>query len=85
MAADIGAQLTLSDKCDGCLQKSLSIADVEGRISELYWIRDEEKRLDSVITLGAVPPVSSAELGLTIPAMDAVLPAAATAALTPGS
>ena len=66
MAASFAAPLTSPHRCDGCLQKSLSIADLERFISDLYWIRDEEKELlDSVVTLGAGLPV---ELDFTIPA-----------------
>ena len=74
MAASTLVALT-PHQCDGCLQKSQSIADLERRISDLYWIRNEEKLLDSVITLGADPPVNSAELDSTIPAVDAAPPA----------
>lgn len=74
MAASTAVLLTPPYGCDGCLQKSQSITELERRISDLYWIRDEEKLLDPVITLGAGPPVNLAELDSTIPAMDAALP-----------
>ncbi|CAJ1066800.1 hypothetical protein Bbelb_242320 [Xyrichtys novacula] len=39
-----------------------------------YWIRDEEKLLDSVTTLGAGPPFNASELDSTIPLTDAAPP-----------
>lgn len=74
MTASTSTPPTPPHRCDGCLQKSQSIAELERRISDLYWIRDEEKLLDSVITLGAGPPVDAAKLDSTIPATDAAPP-----------
>lgn len=73
MAASTAVLLTPPHGCDGCLQKSQAIAELERRISDLYWIRNEEKLLDSVITLGAGTPVNIAALDSTIPATDAAL------------
>ena len=70
MAASLAAPLTSPHGCDGCLQKFQSIADLERRISDLYWIQNEEKLLDSVVKLGAGLPANSAELDLTISATD---------------
>ncbi|KAL7395220.1 hypothetical protein ABVT39_012420 [Epinephelus coioides] len=39
-------------------------------MSDLCWIRNEEKLLDSIVKLGAGSPANSAELDLTIPATD---------------
>ncbi len=75
MAASTTVLLTPSHGWDGCLQKSQSIVELEHRISDLYWIRNEEKLLDSVITIGAGPPVNSAELDSTVLASEAALPA----------
>ena len=80
MAAPAAALLTHPHGCDGCLQKSQSIAELERRISDLYWIRNEEKQIDSIITLGAGLPVNSAELDTTIPAPDATPPVLASGA-----
>ncbi|CAJ1066501.1 hypothetical protein F7725_013457%2C partial [Xyrichtys novacula] len=57
MAATITFPLTSPPRCDGCLEKSRSIAQLEHCIADLHWIRNEEKLLDSVITLGAVSKV----------------------------
>ncbi|CAJ1076477.1 hypothetical protein GBF38_007428 [Xyrichtys novacula] len=75
--------LTSPHRCDGCLKKSRSIAQLERRISDLHWIRNEEKLLDSVITFGAGPPVKS-ELDSTIPVWDAGSPAASVCQPSPG-
>ncbi|KAL7408522.1 hypothetical protein ABVT39_024831 [Epinephelus coioides] len=80
MAASTVVLLTPLHGCDGCLQKSQAIAELERHISDLYWIRNEEKLLDSVITLGAGPPVNIAELDSTIPATDNALLALASVA-----
>ncbi|CAJ1064735.1 hypothetical protein NQZ68_016782 [Xyrichtys novacula] len=83
MAATTMSPLTSPHRCDGCLEKSRSIAQLERRISDLHWIRNEEKLLDSVITFGAGPPVKS-ELDSTIPVWDAGSPAASVCQPSPG-
>ncbi|CAJ1057640.1 hypothetical protein D4764_0229340 [Xyrichtys novacula] len=75
MTASTAAPSTPPYRCDGCLQKSQSIVELRRRISNLYWIRDEEKLLDSVTTLGAGPPVNASELDSTILLTDAAQPA----------
>ncbi|CAJ1061364.1 uncharacterized protein LOC121645396 isoform X2 [Xyrichtys novacula] len=83
MAATTTFPLTSPHRCDGCLEKSQSIAQLERRISDLHWIWNEEKLLDSVVTLGAGPPVNS-ELNSTIPVWDANSPAASVCQPSPG-
>lgn len=88
MATSVATPLTSPHGCVGCLQKSQSIADLERRISNLYWIRNEEQLLDSVVTLGQVgagPSVNSAESDTTIPLTDVGPPASVCAASTSGS
>lgn len=72
--------LTSPHRCEGCLRKSQSIAELERRISNLYWIRNEEMLLDSVVTLGAGPPASSGELESTFPVIGAAPTALVSAA-----
>ncbi|KAL7395169.1 hypothetical protein ABVT39_011360 [Epinephelus coioides] len=61
------APLTSPHHCDSCIHKTQKIAELEQRISNLYWIRDEEARLDSVVAPGLGPPGNPADLDLTIP------------------
>lgn len=56
-----------SPHCDSCLHKTQKIAELEKRISNLVWIRNEETLLDSVVVLGAGPPDVTAELDSTAP------------------
>ncbi len=50
---------------------SQKITELEHRISDLHWIKKEEIFLDSMVALGAGPPVNSAELDSTIPVAGA--------------
>ncbi|KAL7394541.1 hypothetical protein ABVT39_027627 [Epinephelus coioides] len=63
--------LTSPHDCDSCLHKSQIIAKLEQCISNLYWIWNEEDRLDSVVTIGVIgitcPPANPADLDSTIP------------------
>ncbi|KAK1878082.1 Epsin-2 [Dissostichus eleginoides] len=44
--------LTSTAGCNGCLRLSQKISELEGRISVLHHIRDDEEMLDSLITMG---------------------------------
>ncbi|KAL7381025.1 hypothetical protein ABVT39_027345 [Epinephelus coioides] len=61
------APLTSPHHCDSCIHKTQKIAELEQRISNVYWIRDEEARLDSVVAPGPGPPGNPAYLDSTIP------------------
>lgn len=74
--------VTSPSRCDSCLRLTQKISELEGRISILYQIKDEEWLRDSLITMG--PPATtttSGELDLTIPCLD-VAAAQAAAQLT---
>lgn len=51
-----GGSLNSTQGCDSCLQKTQKIAELECRVSDLYWFRNEEVLLDSLVTVGAGPP-----------------------------
>ncbi|KAL7385305.1 hypothetical protein ABVT39_018943 [Epinephelus coioides] len=57
--------------CDSCLHKSLKIAELERRISNLYWIRGEKALLDSVVSIGTGPAGNPVDLDSTAPVSDA--------------
>ncbi|KAL7401090.1 hypothetical protein ABVT39_022766 [Epinephelus coioides] len=57
----------LSQHTFGVPARKFKIAELEQRISNLYWIRDEEARLDSVVAPGPGPPGNPADLDSTIP------------------
>ncbi|KAL7407167.1 hypothetical protein ABVT39_004287 [Epinephelus coioides] len=61
------APLTSPHNCDSCIHKAQKIAELEQRISNPYWFRDEEARLDSVVAPGPGPPGNPADLDSTIP------------------
>lgn len=72
--------LTSPPGCDSCLRLTQKISELEGRISILYQIQDEERLLDSLVTFGpAVTTTTARDLDLTTPCLDA---AATTATLT---
>ncbi|KAL7374008.1 hypothetical protein ABVT39_019561 [Epinephelus coioides] len=77
------APLTSPRDCASCLNKSQKIAELEQRISNLYWIRDEEARLDSVVSTGTHGSGNSTDLDSTVPVFDAGSPVANPASLAP--
>lgn len=73
MTASTVASLTPPHGFDGCLQKSHSIAELKPTSLTFTGSRNEEKFLDSIITLGSGMPVNSAESDYTTLAIDAAL------------
>uniref|UniRef100_A0A3B5B1B8 SGNH hydrolase-type esterase domain-containing protein n=1 Tax=Stegastes partitus TaxID=144197 RepID=A0A3B5B1B8_9TELE len=69
--------LTSPSRCTSCLHLSQKISELEWRISTLYQIRDEERSMDSLVTVGpAVGTAAPAELDSTVPCPDSTAPAA---------
>ncbi|KAK1901178.1 Frizzled-1 [Dissostichus eleginoides] len=62
--------LTSPSGCGGCLRMSQKISELEGRISMLYQIRDDEQILDSLVTIGPAATTTACELDDTVPWMD---------------
>ncbi|KAL7405842.1 hypothetical protein ABVT39_008404 [Epinephelus coioides] len=77
------APLTSPHNCDSCLHKSQKIAELEQHIYNLYWIRDEEALLDSVIAIGAGPPGNPVDLDSTVAELGASSTATADPDLAP--
>lgn len=70
------APLTSPSGCRRCLQLSQTIAKLEGRISVLHQLRDEEDFIDSLVKVGAAAADSAeAELDATIPLAAPEVPA----------
>ncbi|KAK1893182.1 Ice nucleation protein [Dissostichus eleginoides] len=60
--------------CNGCLRLSQKISELEGRISVLHHIRDDEEMLDSLITMGPA--------GTTTASLDSLITMGPTATTT---
>lgn len=53
-------------RCDRCLQLTQTITKLEGHISNLYHLRDEEVLRDNLATVGASTVAATTELDDTI-------------------
>lgn len=63
--------LTSPSGCNSCLRLTQKTSELEGRISILYQLKDEERILDSLVTMGpAVTTTIAVELDSTIPCSD---------------
>lgn len=60
--------LTSPHDCDSCIHKYQKIAELEQRISNLYWIRDEEMRLDPVVAASSLtgPLPAARRVGVSV-------------------
>ncbi|KAK1878943.1 Transcription elongation factor GreA [Dissostichus eleginoides] len=61
--------LTSTAGCNGCFRLNQKISELEGRISVLHQIRDDEEMLDSLITMGPTATTTAGELDSTVPWM----------------
>ncbi len=71
------APLTSTHGCDSCLRLTQKVSDLEGRISTLYQLRDEERLIDTLVTVGA--PKTNSYTGM----MDTTVPCADVATSQP--
>ncbi len=66
---------TVSSDCESCSRLSLKVKELEGRISTLYQIQEDERLLDTLVLVGpAAAAVAMAELDSTVPCAGAVSP-----------